>query len=352
MRAWVFRSRGRPAQVLSLATQLPRPTAASLGPHDVLVKVKYSALFQGTAMMMGQIPHFNNKPWVAEGTFSGIVEAVGSQVDHLHLQADDEVFGGLAPPVMLKYGGTLAEYIVVPDESVVRKPPNLSFEGAGGIASNAVTAYQFVQVAALQQGSRVLITGASSGTGSIVVQAARAAVGNDGLVVGTCSAANEELVKSLGVHEVIDYTKHAVLHSHLAEKYSAKPFDAIIDIVGGDWALYTQSPAYLKPDGIFVFGGNMSIVHGGASFLSVLAWALSIRIASRRPVILGGVPRKCLLHQGQINLESLGKAAGLIAEGKLKPVIDSVYEMEDVLQGYEKLVSRRARGKVIVHVQD
>ncbi|KIX01214.1 uncharacterized protein Z518_08939 [Rhinocladiella mackenziei CBS 650.93] len=330
MRVWVFRSRGTPAQVLKLETDLLRPTAKSLGPRDVLIKVKYSALFQGMAMLMSQIPHFDSKPWFAEGTFSGIVEAEGSQVDHL--KPEDEVFGGLPPNVFMKYGGTLAEHIILPDQVVVQKPRNLAFEGAGGIASNAVTALQFVEVAKLKKGGRVLITGASSGTGSIVIQAARAAVGEEGLVVGTCSGANEQLVKSLGVHEVIDYTKCAVLHEYLAQQYGSKRFDAIIDIVGGDWDLYTKSPAYLKPDSTFIFGGNISIVHGGASFVSVVFWLLSIRIASRRPVILGGVPRKCLLHQGKIDRENLLKAAALIEEGKLKPVIDSVYEMEDVLK--------------------
>lgn len=200
MRGWVFRSRGPPAQVLKLETDLPRPTAESLAPHDVLIKVRYSAVFQGMALLMSMLPHFNNKPWIAEATYSGVVEAVGSQVDGL--QAGDEVFGGLSPNIMLKYGGTLAEHIVLPDEVVVRKPANLSFEGAGGIAPNVVTAQQLIDVAKVKKGGRVLITGASSGTGTTVVQVARDAVGVDGLVVGTCSSKNEQLVKSLGVDEV------------------------------------------------------------------------------------------------------------------------------------------------------
>lgn len=81
----------------------------------------------------------------------------------------------------------------------------------------------------------------------------------------------------------------------------------------------------------------MSIVHGGGGLPSVLGWILSCRVASKRPVMLGGVPRQCLLHQGQINKQSLQKAAALLGEGKVKPVIDSVYEMEDVLKVFELL---------------
>ncbi|KAK4946527.1 zinc ion binding [Elasticomyces elasticus] len=335
MRGWVFRTRGTPAQVLKLEDNLPRPTASSLGAHDVLVKVKYSSLFQAMAMLMTQIPHINSKPWIPEATFSGVIEAVGNQVSRLKVQ--EEVFGGMPPNVLFKYGGTLAEYIVVPEQFVVRKPDNLSFEGAGGIALHVPTAQQFAEIAKLKKGSRVLITGASSGTGSIVVQVARDVVGDDGLVVGTCSSGNARMVEELGVHKVIDYTKHPILHEYLAEQYDSEPFDAIIDIVGGDWDLYKKCESYLKPDGVFIFVGDMSMVRGEANILALLRMVVS---------------RRCLLHQGQIDAATLQKAAAYIAEGKVKPVTDSVVEMEDVLKGYERVFSGRAKGKVIVHVQD
>ena len=204
MRGWVFRSRGTPAQVLKLEDDLPLPTAASLGPHDVLIKVKYAALFQGFAAFMTQIPHFNNLPWVAEKTFSGIAVSTGDQVEHV--KAEDHVFGAFGFDVLRKYGGVLAEYIILPDHVVVRKPSNISFDGAGGIASG-ITAMQFVELTSLKEGGRVLITGASGGTGSLVVQAARAVIGDGGLVVGTCSGANEQLVRDLGASEVSTKTK-------------------------------------------------------------------------------------------------------------------------------------------------
>jgi NADPH:quinone reductase-like Zn-dependent oxidoreductase len=200
MRGWVFRTRGTPADVLKLETDLPQPTANSLGSHEVLVKVKYAALFQGSAAMMTFIPHFNDKPWVAENSYSGTVVATGAEVEHVVV--DDAVFGGFAADVLRKYGGVLAEYVVLPDNVVTRKPSNVSLKDIAGMGTGGVTAMQFAEAAELKQGDRVLITGASGGTGTLVVQAARAAVGDEGLVVGTCSAANEQLVKDLGVHEV------------------------------------------------------------------------------------------------------------------------------------------------------
>ncbi len=246
MRGWVYRSRGPPARVLKLENDLPQPTAESLGPHDVLVKVRYAVLFQGTAALMSQIPHFNKDvPWIPETTFSGIVISTGDQVDHI--RAEDAVFGGFGSDVLRKYGGVLAEYVVLPDHVVVRKPSNVSLKGAACMGSSGVTAMQFVEVTHLKRGSRVLVTGASGGTGSLVVQAARATVGDEGLVVGTCSSTNEQPVKDLGAHEVtnsmipmqtvkrlyetkrqkdtclhtfqvIDYKTHPVLHEYLAEQ--------------------------------------------------------------------------------------------------------------------------------------
>jgi len=150
--------------------------------------------------MMAMIPHFNEKAWVPENAYSGIVAATGVEVDHVAV--DDAVFGGFAGDVSRKYGGVLAEYVILPDHVVVRKPANVSLRDVAGMGAGGITAMQFVEVTGLRRGDRVLITGASGGTGTLVVQAARAAVGDEGLVVGTCSSANELLVKDLGVHEV------------------------------------------------------------------------------------------------------------------------------------------------------
>lgn len=200
MRGWVYRARGKPADVLKLESDLPPPTADTLGPHEVLIKVKYAALFQGTAAMMALTPHFNDQPWIAENNYAGVIVATGAEVEHVAV--GDEVFGGFAGDVLRKYGGVLAEQVILPDHVVVRKPRNVALKDIAGMGAGGVTAMQFAEVAGLKPGSRVLITGASGGTGTLVVQAARAIVGDDGLVVGTCSAANEQLVKDLGVHEV------------------------------------------------------------------------------------------------------------------------------------------------------
>ncbi len=204
MRGWVFTARGPPAAVLKLRDDLPRPTAADLRADEVLVKVSHVGLFLGFALMMALIPHVNSKPWIPAHDFSGVVEATGAKVTNV--RAGDPVFGGPDPKVFMRWGsrynGVLVEYAILPAAQVVRKPDNISFAAAATLPGNGCTAVQFVEKTGMKKGDRVLITAASGGLGTLMVQVARAVVGKEGSVVGTCSAPNEEMVKKLGADEV------------------------------------------------------------------------------------------------------------------------------------------------------
>jgi len=204
MRGWTFTSRGTPSTVLKLRSDLPKPTAAQLHADEVIVKVSHVAIDQGLAVIIGMMPHLNSKPWIPGLDFSGIVDNVGSSVTHV--RPGDMVFGSPNPKANplwgRQYNGTIVEYAILPACQVVRKPPNISIEAASTLACNGCTAVQFIAMAGMKRGDRVLITGASGGLGTLMVQAVRAAVGSEGTIVGTCSAANEELVRKLGANEV------------------------------------------------------------------------------------------------------------------------------------------------------
>jgi NADPH:quinone reductase-like Zn-dependent oxidoreductase len=207
MRAWTFTCRGTPSSVLILRDDLRRPTPEQLGAQDILVKVSHVAVFQGFAAIMNIAPHFNSKIWIPESNFSGVIEAVGSDVDRL--KVGDAVFGCPDPKKYLqrgtKYNGVMAEYAIVPASQAVKKPDNISFDAAAGLAGNGCTALQFCEKAGIKKGDRVLITAASGGLGSIAVQIVRTFVGDAGTIIGVCSAANAELVRSLGADEVRIY---------------------------------------------------------------------------------------------------------------------------------------------------
>jgi NADPH:quinone reductase-like Zn-dependent oxidoreductase len=204
MRAWTFTARGTPSAVLKLRADLPRPTPSQLHADEVIVKVSHVAIEQGLALLMELAPHINSKPWIPGQDFSGIVDSVGSNVTHL--RPGDPVFGSGDPKSWAKWGskynGLLVEYAILPAAHVVLKPPNISFAAAATLTCNGCTAVQFTELVNMKKGDRVLITGASGGLGTVMLQVARAVVGNEGTIVGTCSAANEEFVKKLGADEV------------------------------------------------------------------------------------------------------------------------------------------------------
>jgi NADPH:quinone reductase-like Zn-dependent oxidoreductase len=204
MRGWTFTARGPPSAVLRLRSDLPRPTPNQLDANEVLVKVSHVAVFQGFAALMNIIPHVNSNLWIPCSDFSGVIEAVGHNVHSL--RPGDAVFGSPDPKALMrwgsKYNGMLVDYAILPANQVVKRPDNISFESAAGLAGNGCTALQFCAKTGIKKGDSVLVTGASGGLGSIVLQVVRDIVGTEGRIVAVCSGANAELVKGLGADEV------------------------------------------------------------------------------------------------------------------------------------------------------
>ncbi|KAG5219589.1 Zinc-type alcohol dehydrogenase protein [Salix suchowensis] len=193
-------------------------------------------------------------------------------------------------------------------------------------------------------------------------------------VVASASSRNEGLVREMGANEsnlasdpnpaqFIDYTKEP-LHQYLASHPPEPKFHAIIDAFGlSDPSLYTHSPQYLAPQGIFVTTGpfphSTTISEFFNTFLTI--------VATSRLVWLGGVNRKYKLAAVMVDKADLNALSQLVAEGrrsqnyiyidvlsfvsgKLKGVVDSVYSMEDALKGYERLMTSRAAGKVVIEI--
>ena len=180
----------------------------------------------------------------------------------------DRVFGIGPTGIRDISNGVLREYILVKQDHMVKVPENLSLREASCFPCTGFTAYCFlVEKAKLKEGDKVFIHGGSGVVGVMAVQLARTIVGPTGLVVATCSPSKINTVRSLGAHEVrmlflekqssnvflfqvIDYTS-TNLPDFLREHYSSRPFDLILDTVGNDHALYSNSPAYLAPSGLF-----------------------------------------------------------------------------------------------------
>ncbi|WP_407700613.1 NAD(P)-dependent alcohol dehydrogenase [Steroidobacter gossypii] len=325
MKAIMQRCYGPPT-VLKLET-IARPSPE---PDQILVKVHAAAVnpldwhsVRGEPYIMRLSSGIGTPSDVSAGVdFAGTVEAVGRDVSRF--KVGDAVFGAR--------GGALAEYVVVRESrSVVHKPENLSFEQAAAMPIAAITALQALRdKGKLQPGHKVLINGASGGVGTFAVQIAKA-LGAE--VTGVCSTRNIELVRSLGADRVIDYTQQNFTEG--GERY-----DLILDNVGNHSFLKVRR--VLKPRGtIVIVGGQSDEPFLGPMVQFIEGMAVSPFISQE---IVGFIA-----HMNSSDLQAL---ANLAREGKLTPVIDRRYPLDQAAEAIAYLEQGRARGKVVVTMLD
>ncbi|RDB24078.1 Zinc-type alcohol dehydrogenase-like protein C16A3.02c [Hypsizygus marmoreus] len=358
-RAWIIERRGLPSKALTLRTDWKVPS--KLKPGEVLVKVQAAALNPVGYKLMRVLPNFahSGRPLPAEYDLSGvIVDGNGTEFSN-----GDQVFGyvstgGCGPGFYLYNNlqnlselsqatsqGALAEYVRMPADHLVLRPPNVSPIEASGITLVGQTAYEgLIDFGQLEAGQTVLINGGSSAVGAYAIQIAKA---KGAKVVATASGKNEQFVRNLGADEFIDYTK-APLHQYLTEHPPSPKFHVILDAVGLiDPSLYTHSPAYLAPNGIFVSTGPMPHSTSASELWKTVKTGFHCFLL---PTWLGGTKRQYkifLVKNKKSTLETLQK---MVADGSIKPPVDSVYEFEDVLKAYDRIMSSRATGKVVVKV--
>ncbi|EHY57006.1 zinc ion binding [Exophiala dermatitidis] len=364
--AWTFTRAGDPTQILTLRNDMPTRDPASLKQGEALIKVSAVSLNAGMLGLM-KFPHLTSRPWVPELEFAGTIVALpavqggsdpsGKGADAAaaaavpKFQVGDKVVGARTFPDLFKYNGTLQEYLVSPVWVMAKVSESLGVNEASGLPAVGCTALQALKVAGVKKGDKVLITAASGGLGTMLVQVARAIVGKDGIVVGSCSGRNEEFVRGLGADETIDYTTHSPLHEYLAEHHSSKKFDAIFDVAGTSNDLFTYSPSYLVENGTFVLLGNLNLFKPSASFFSFLVWALGTNVNRYLPRLLGGIPRKFYFYSATPTGEDTGKIIEMAEKGEVKPAVDSVWKWEDAIKAYERAKSQRARGKIVIEVE-
>lgn len=348
MRAWTYRTKGLPSTTVKLETDFRTPQPSDLGPDDVLVEVHYVAFNGGITLgIKGLRPRpfafflrQQDRVAIVEIEFAGRLIAAGRNVlsdtgsCRKDLRLGELVIGSVNPFKSLRDGsGALAEYVATPAQYVVPyqlpggEQPKLSLAEWAGLGGVGCTAIQTVKVAGIKAGDKVLINGGSGGAGVMMVQVARSVIGPHGRLVATCSAANVDMVKSLGADEVIDYRQHSPLHAYLAaSEHAESPFDAIIDCVGVQ-ELYTHSPSYLAPGKKFIAIGAMN---ADSSLKGVLLLIWLTLWNQFWPVIFGGVPRTYKFYSAEPDVTSLELLRKMAQEGSLRQVIDSIWEFEDV----------------------
>jgi NADPH:quinone reductase-like Zn-dependent oxidoreductase len=312
-----------PPDVLE-CTAIDKPV---VGDDDVLVRVHAAAVHPGDYFLIAGVPYVlrlvfglrRPRNGIPGRDVAGTVEAVGAKVTGV--QPDNEVFGWSTT-------GTLAEYTRAAGDNFAPKPANLSMEQAAAVPVSAFTALQALRdIAKVQPGQTVLITGASGGVGTFAVQIAKA-LGAE--VTGVCSTHNMDLVRSLGADHVIDYTQTDFTRT-------GQRYDVVLDNVEGQSLSDTRRA--LAPGGTLIPNSG-----SGSRWVGPLGRIIKARVLS---LFTRQALRPFLSRENRHDLLTLKE---LIEAGKLTPVIDRTYPLGHAAAALAYVGEGHTRGKVVVTV--
>jgi NADPH:quinone reductase-like Zn-dependent oxidoreductase len=328
MKAIIYEAYGAP-DVLQLR-DIERPAVTDNG---VLVRVRAVSVNPADWHLMRGKPYFMRmifgllrpRRTGLGADLAGQVEAVGRNVTRF--RPHDEVFGQLPLSAIASFG----EYVCAPEDALVVKPANLTFEQAAAVPLAGLTALQGLRrEGGIQSGQKVLINGASGGVGTFAVQLAKA-FGAE--VTGVCSTRNVDRVRSIGADHVIDYTQQDFTRG-------GQRYDLILDIAGS--RSLSELRRVLLPNGTSVVVGGPE---GGPWFGPMIHIFVKMLLLSRF------VSQKVVLVNANVEQEDLRILKDLLEAGNLTPVIDRHYKtLSDVPEAIRYLEEGHARGKVVVSV--
>jgi NADPH:quinone reductase-like Zn-dependent oxidoreductase len=249
---------------------------------------------------------------------AGRVERAGKNITQF--KPGDEVFGEIPG-----YRGGFAEYACAPEKTLVRKPASLTFEQAAAIPQGGVIALNGIrEKGQVQLGQQVLINGAGGSGGTFAVQLAKL-YGAE--VTGVDHTGKLDFLRSLGADHVIDYTREDFTKK-------GKQYDLILDLIAHR-SVFAYRRA-LKPNGTYFFvGGSV------ATLFQILLFGSWIKRSSGRNV------RILMVTQ---NNKDLIAVTQLCEEGKVRPVIDRLYPLNETWEALRYVTEGHAMGKVVITV--
>ena len=320
MQAAVYHRFGSPdvVQVEDIPKPVPKEAEVLVRIHAAAVSPVDSFWLKGEPFIMrpgaGLVTPRNP---VLGSAVAGRVETVGAGVTKY--ASGDEVFAETS------HGG-FAEYTCIPEVRVASKPANLTFEQAAAVPLVGVTALQGLRDhGKVKPGQKVLINGASGGVGTFAVQIAKV-LGAE--VTGVCSTENVDLVRSLGADHVIDYTEDDFTKG-------AVKYDVVLDNVGN--RSISECRQALTPRGTYL----PSSAAGGR-------WVGGVARVVKSAVLSPFVRHRLRPFLATGKVEDLETLTGLIEAGKVVPVIDRVFPLNDISEALALYGTGHARGKVIV----
>jgi len=300
MKAIVSQKHGPPEVLQLQEVKKPKPADG-----EVLIKVHSAMVTQGDLILRKLHPLLYlpmslfgiKRKRIPGHEFAGVVEETGKDINQFN--PGDQVFGtttGLSV-------GANAEFICVPEHwekgVLAKMPENSTYDEASALPVGGMTALSILKRGNIKPGSKVLVYGASGSVGTYAVQIAKYYYSAE--VTGVCSTANIELVKSLGAENVIDYIQEDFTRTD-------QTYEVIFDAVGK--ISLSEVKNILSEKGTF----------------------LTVQTTTKE------------------SIENLLILKELFERGKIKPVIDKRFPLEQVANAHKYVETGRKKGNVLITV--
>jgi NADPH:quinone reductase-like Zn-dependent oxidoreductase len=325
MKAVVYTKYGsvKELHLQEIATPVPKE-------NEVLIKI-YAAsvnswdwdLLKGKPFLVRLIGGlFKPRCKILGADIAGTVETIGKNVKDF--QPGDKVFGDIAGS---GFGG-FAEYVCVPEKLLAKKSSAMTFEQAAALPQAGLLALQGLRYkGTIKKNDEILINGAGGGVGTLALQYAKSL----GAAV-TCvdKAEKFEMLRSLGAHHLIDYTREDYTRN-------GRQYNRILDVIAH--RSVSDYKRALKPGGTFaMIGGSM----GGLLLKLMLLSSIVSLFTGKKLGLMGYKP----------NRKDIDELTTLFEEGKVVPVIDRCYPLDEVPAALQYLGDGQAKGKIIIAVHD
>lgn len=318
MKAVIYDRYGHPEGLKLAEVDSPIPTA-----DQILIKIQAVSINGSDREKLIGKPLYSRidglfKPRnkILGSDIAGRVEAVGPNITEF--KAGEAVFGELPG-----YHGGLAEYVCTSGQTLLPKPPEMTFEEAAAIPQGGSIAYHAIcRSGQVQSGHHVLINGAGGSAGVFAVQLAKLAGAE---VTGVDNAGKLDFIRSLGADHALDYAR---------EDYTKRgpQYDLILDLIAHRSVFAVQRA--LRPEGTYnLVGGAVS------TMLQLLFLGPVFKRAAGKKMRLLAVPQ---------NRQDLAAITDLCTSGQVTPVIDRLFSLNDAAEALRYVADGHARGKVVI----
>ncbi|MDB5232719.1 MAG: NADPH:quinone reductase [Chitinophagaceae bacterium] len=317
MKAIIYTKYGGPEvlQLKEIEKPFPKDDEVLIKVHAVSINDWDMGLLHGDFINRILNGFFKPKKKILGSDIAGVVEQVGKNVSRF--KTGDHVYGDLSGV----WAG-FAEYTCASEKALALKPAGMSFEEASAIPQAAMLAVQgLIDIGKIKQGQKLLVNGAGGGIGSFAVQIAKL-YGVE--ITGVDSTSKLDMLRSIGFDHVIDYTQEDFTKN-------GRRYDLILD-VKTNRSIFDCCRA-LSPGGVYVtVGGSMGLLFQALFFRSFLSL-----ISKKHIRIVMLKPNKDLAYMNE-----------LFEAGKIKPVIDGPYKLEQFIKAIRLFESGDHKGKVVI----